>query len=133
MSLLNKGTNYLRNATPKLYNAVSTPIASTCDALAKRLQSVCDIAYLLYQKTKVKLGYGDALKDTIENEVEEDYIDIEGIKHLFPREKTHTSDYGIEDMQYLFNEHDMRLIEDDARVKLWRVAKYLNQPLQTQS
>ena len=32
-------------------------------------------------------------------------------------------------MQYLIDKHDMRLTEDCTRVKLWRTAKYLNQPL----
>ena len=29
-------------------------------------------------------------------------------------------------MRYLFDEHDMRLIEDGARVKTWRLTKNLN-------
>ena len=37
----------------------------------ERLQSLRDTAYLLYQKTKEKLGYGQSLKDTVVNESEE--------------------------------------------------------------
>ena len=55
----------------KLHDAVSGPVASTRDALVERLQSLRDTAYLLYQKTKEKLGYGQSLKDTVVNESEE--------------------------------------------------------------
>ena len=34
------------------------------DALAERLQSVRDTCYLLYQKAKEKLGFGQTLKNT---------------------------------------------------------------------
>ena len=37
---------FLRNAISKLYNAVSTPVAATRDALAERLQGVRDITSL---------------------------------------------------------------------------------------
>ena len=32
-----------RNTNSNLYNAVSAPVAATFDALAERLQSVCDV------------------------------------------------------------------------------------------
>ena len=34
---------FLRNTVSKLYNAVSTPVGTTQDALTERLQSVHDI------------------------------------------------------------------------------------------
>ena len=60
--------NYLSNAISKLCDAASTLVASARTDLAERLQSVSDTAYLLYQKTKKKLGCGQTLKDTVENE-----------------------------------------------------------------
>ena len=51
---------------------MSAPVAFTRDALAERLQSVRDTAYLLYQKTKEKLGYGRTMKDTVENKADEE-------------------------------------------------------------
>ena len=41
------------------------------DVLAERLQGVRDTDYLLYQKTKEKLGYEYTLKDTTQNEQKE--------------------------------------------------------------
>ena len=64
--------SYVRNTISKLYVPVSSSVAPTRDALAKRLQSVYDIAQLLYQKPKEKLGYGQKLKDTVKNEVEQE-------------------------------------------------------------
>ena len=107
--------NYFRNAISKLYDAVSAPVASTRDALAERLQSVRDTVTSLYNKTKEKLGYGETpttLHDIVEEEAKQDYIGLEDIKHLYGREKeTQGISDGIEDMQYLFDGHDMRLIE----------------------
>ena len=60
--------NYLSNAISKLCDAASALVASTRTDLAERLQSVSDTADLLYQKTKKKLGCGQTLKDTVENE-----------------------------------------------------------------
>ena len=60
--------NYLGNAISKLCDAASALVASTRTDLAERLQSVSDTADLLYQKTKKKLGCGQTLKDTVENE-----------------------------------------------------------------
>ena len=72
------------------------------------------------------LGYGQPLKDIVEEQANQDYIGIEDIKHLYPRAKTQTTDNGIQGMRYLFDEHDMRLIEDGTRVKTWRLTKNLN-------
>ena len=61
----------MRNAISKLYNAVSAPVAATRDALAERLQSVCETASLLYNRMVEDMGYGqEKLKDILENEAE---------------------------------------------------------------
>ena len=116
----------MKNQISKLYNAVSPPAAASRDALSERLQSVRDTASLLYERAKQKLGYGQSLKDIVEERANQDYIGIEDIKHLYPGEKTQTTDDGIQGMHYLFDEHDMRLIEDGTRTKTWRITKNLN-------
>ena len=61
----------MRNTISKLYNAVSAPVAATQDALAERLQSVCETASLLYNRMVEDMGYGqEKLKDILENEAE---------------------------------------------------------------
>ena len=61
----------MRNTISKLYNAVSAPVAATRDALAERLQSVCETASLLYNRMVEDMGYGqEKLKDILENEAE---------------------------------------------------------------
>ena len=116
----------VRNTITNLCNAVSAPVAAKRDALAARLQSVRDAASLLHERAKQKLGYGQSLKDIVEEQANQDYIGIEDIKHLYPGEKTQKTDDGIQGMHYLFDEHDMRLIEDGTRVKTWRLTKNLN-------
>ena len=73
----------------QLYNAVSAPAAA-------RLESVRETATLLYERAKQKLGYGQPLKDIVEEQANQDYIGIEDIKHLYPRAKTQTTDNGIQ-------------------------------------
>ena len=64
-------STFLRNTISKLYNAVSAPVAATRDALAERLQSVCETASLLYNRMVEDTGYGqEKLKDILENEAE---------------------------------------------------------------
>ena len=65
---------FFRNTISKLYNAVSTPVAATRDALAERLQSVRDTTSLLYNRMMENMGYGqqERLKDIVEKEAEED-------------------------------------------------------------
>ena len=49
---------------------------------------------------------------------------------MYGREKeTQGTDDEIEDMQYLFDGHDMWLIEEGRRVKTWRPTGKLNQSL----
>ena len=46
-------------------------MAATRDALAERLQSVCETASLLYNRMVEDMGYGqEKLKDILENEAE---------------------------------------------------------------
>ena len=101
--------SWFRNQITDLYNAVSAPVAATRDALSERLQSVRDTVTLLYERAKQKLGYGQPLKDIVEEQANQDYIGIEDIKHVYPRAKTQTIDNGIQGMRYLFDEHDMQL------------------------
>ena len=65
---------FLRNTISKLYNAVSAPVTATRDALAERLQRVCDVTSLLYNKMMENIGYGqqERLKDIVEKEEEEE-------------------------------------------------------------
>ena len=58
--------SWMRNQLIKLYNAVSTPVAATRDALAERLQSIRETASLLY-KGGGKYGYGSLLYRMVEN------------------------------------------------------------------
>ena len=67
-----KMNTFLRNTISELYDAFSASVTSTRDALANTQQSVCGTIYLLYQKTKEKLGYGHTLKDTLENKAKKE-------------------------------------------------------------
>ena len=123
--------NYFRNAIAKLYDAVSAPVASTHDALVERMQSVFDTVTFLYNRTREKLGYGETpttLHDIVEKEAKQDYIELEDIKHLYGRQKE-TTDDGIEDIQYLFDDNDMLLIKNGRRLKTWRHTRNLNKNL----
>ena len=63
----------MRNTISKLYNAVSAPVAATRDAYAERLQSVREIASLLYNRMIENMGYGrERMKDIVEKEAEEE-------------------------------------------------------------
>ena len=43
-------STFLRNTISRLYNAVSEPVTATQDVLAERLESVPEIASLLYSR-----------------------------------------------------------------------------------
>ena len=59
----------MRNQLTKLYNAVSAPVAAIRDALAERLQSVRETAFLFYNRMVENIGYGqEKLKDIVEKE-----------------------------------------------------------------
>ena len=63
----------MRNQLTKLYNALSAPVVATQDALAERLQSVCETASLLYNEMMENMEYGwERLKDIVEKEAEEE-------------------------------------------------------------
>ena len=63
----------MRNQLTKLYNAVSAPVVATQDALAERLQSICETASLLYNEMMENMEYGwERLKDIVEKEAEEE-------------------------------------------------------------
>ena len=63
----------MKNHLTKLYNAVSASVAATRDALVERLQSVREIASLLYNRMVENVGYGqETLKDIVEKEPEEE-------------------------------------------------------------
>ena len=66
--------SYFRNTISKLFDPATAPVASTRDALAEKLQSVRNTVYLLYEKAKEKLEYGQALKDTMEHEAEKEEV-----------------------------------------------------------
>ena len=126
--------NYFRNAISKLYDAVSAPVASTRDALAERLKRLCVIPLLLCITERRKnwgmVRHQQHFMISVEEEAKQDYIGLEDIKHLYGREKeTQGISDGIEDMQYLFDGHDMQLIKDGRRVKTWRLTGNLNQNL----
>ena len=66
----------------------------------------------------------------IENQAMEDYVGLEDIKHLYPSDKTRrATEEATGDVQYLFDEHEMKLAKEGRRVKTWRVTKNLNQSL----
>ena len=63
----------LRNTISELYNAVSAPVTATGDALAERLQGICDTASLLYNRMMENMGYEqERLKDIMEKEAEKE-------------------------------------------------------------
>ena len=64
--------SWFRNTITDLYNAVSAPVAATRDALATRLESVRETATLLYVKANQKLGYGQPLKDIVEEQANQE-------------------------------------------------------------
>ena len=59
-------TSLMKNQLTKLYNAVSTPVATTRDTLAERLQSIRETASLLYNRMVENMGYGwERLEDIV--------------------------------------------------------------------
>ena len=83
-------TNWMRNQLKKLYNAASAPVTATRDAIAERLQSVRDIASLLYNSMMKNMEYGqERLKDIVENEAKEEQEEEEGIDLTHMNVKEH--------------------------------------------
>ena len=66
-------TSWMKNTISNLYNAVSVPVAATRDALAEKLQSVSETAFLLYNGMIHNIEYGqERLKDIVEKEAREE-------------------------------------------------------------
>ena len=86
MCIYDKEMSWCRNTITDLYNAVLAPVAAIRDALASRLESVRETATLLYERAKQKLGYGQRLKDIVEEQTNQDYIGIEDIKLIASNE-----------------------------------------------
>ena len=64
---------FLRNEISKLYNAVSASVTATRDALAERLQSVCETASLLYNRMVENMGNVQGnLKNIVEKGAEKE-------------------------------------------------------------
>ena len=83
-------TSWMKNQLTKLYNAVSAPVQATRDALAERLQSVCETASLLYNRMVENMGYGqEKLKDIVEKEAEAEQQQEEDVD-LTPHEHERT-------------------------------------------
>ena len=65
-------TSWMKNQLTKLYNAVSALVTAARYAIAERLQSVHDTAFLLYNRMMENMGYEqETLKDIIEKEARE--------------------------------------------------------------
>ena len=63
----------MRKHLTKLYNVLSAPVTEMRDALAEKLQSVCETASLLYNRMVENMGYGqERLKDIVEKEAEKE-------------------------------------------------------------
>ena len=86
MCIYDKEMSWCRNTITDLYNAVLAPVAAIRDALASRLESVRETATLLYERAKQKLGYGQRLKDIVEEQTNQDYIGIEDFKLIASNE-----------------------------------------------
>ena len=121
----------MRNKIPKLYNAVSTIVTATRDAVAKRLQSVRDTASLLYDRMMENMGYEqqERLKDIVEKEAEEE-------QPAAAKEEEEEKPHGTaaaKEQQQDDNDDDrydtvakIKLVREGKRVKEFRVTGNLN-------
>ena len=120
---------FLRNAISKLYNAVSAPVAATPDALADRLQGVCETTSLLYNRMMENMGYGqqEGLKDIAEREAEEE----EQPAAAKEKEEQQQGSAAAKEQQKDGNERydtvaKLKLVREGKRVKEFRVNENLN-------
>ena len=120
---------FLRNAISKLYNAVSAPVAATPDALADRLQGVCETTSLLYNRMMENMGYGqqEGLKDIAEKEAEEE----EQPAAAKEKEEQQQGSAAAKEQQKDGNERydtvaKLKLVREGKRVKEFRVNENLN-------
>ena len=103
---------WMKNLISKLYSAVSVPVAASRDALAERLQSVCDTASLLYNRTMHHIGYGqETLKDIVENAAKEEE---EELQQQTKEEEKEEQEAVIE------------LTKEGKRVKVFRITRGMN-------
>ena len=105
----NKEMSLFRSAITNLYAAVSALVATTRDALSKRLGDIRSKVTDLYNKVR-----GHSPQKTLKDIVGEVAYD------------------GVEDIRGLYEgdgEHHDELVEDGNRVKAWRFEKSLNSPL----
>ena len=121
--------SWFRNTIANLYAAVSAPVATTRDALLKRLGDIRSTVTHYYKNVR-----GHQPRRTLKDVVEEvAYDGVEDVKHLYGRKRTEQEDEAVEDVRGLFDEgdaeHHDELVEDGNRVKAWRFEKSLNSPL----
>ena len=116
----------MRNQLTKLYNAVSAPVAATRDALAERLQSVCETVSLLYNRMVENMGYRqEKLKDIVEKEAEEEAAVAK------EEEEQQQGPRAAKEQQQDDNERydtvaKIKLVRKGERVKEFRVTGNLN-------
>ena len=121
--------SWFRNTIASLYDAVSAPVATTRDALLKRLGGIREVVTGAYNRIR-----GHQPRRTLKDVVEEvAYDGVQDVKHLYERKRTEQEDEAVEDVRGLFDEgdeeHHDELVEDGNRVKAWRFEKSLNSPL----
>ena len=123
-------TGCMRNQLTKLYNAVSTPVSATRDALAQRLQSVPDTAAsLLYNRMMENMRYGqEKLKDIVEKEAEEEQPAAVKEEEEEQQEPAAAEEQQQDDDERYDTVAKMRLAFEGRRVKEFRAIGNLNNP-----
>ena len=120
-------STFLRNTISKLYNAVSAPVAATRDALAERLQSVCETASLLYNRMVENMGYGqEKLKDIVEKEAEEEEPAVAKKEEEQQKGPTAAKEQQQDDDERYDTVAKIKLAYEGKRVKEFRVTGNLN-------
>ena len=120
---------FLRNTISKLYNAVSTPVGATRDALTERLQSVRDITSLLYNMMMENMGYGqqERLKNIVEKEVEEEEQPAATKEEEEQQQESTAAQEQQQDDDVRYDTvAKIKLVCEGKRVKEFRVSKNLN-------
>ena len=114
---------FLGNTISKLYNAVSAPVTATRDALTERLQRVCGITFLLYNKMMENMGYGqqERLKSIVEKEAEEEEQPVAATQ-----EEEQQQGPAAQDDERYDTVAKIKLMGEGQRVKEFRVAGNLN-------
>ena len=114
---------FLGNTISKLYNAVSAPVTATRDALTERLQRVCGITFLLYNKMMENMGYGqqERLKSIVEKEAEEEEQPVAATQ-----EEEQQQGPAAQDDERYDTVAKIKLMGEGKRVKEFRVTGNLN-------